>query len=300
MSMSVEHEELTFRSDDQECAATLYLPKQRTPEQRLPCVVMCNGFSLTREDGLPLFAERFAAAGLAALTFDFRQLGGSSGEPRQFVDHRRQRTDLTAAVSFARTIDGIDSGRIAAWGFSTGGGLAVQVAAADRHLAAAVALFPMVDGLAFAAAAKPLMGARLMAYAVRDRLGRANVRVPVVGPPGTVAVFNQPAAKSGIERALTEDSLWRNEVCASTFLRAGFFRPVRAAHRVHCPLMVCVADNDSLVPIPPILRLAQRAPRATLHHYPLDHLDAFEAGEGFDSVVAEQIEFLTANLGSPA
>lgn len=299
MSMSWESEEIRFRSGGGECAATLDRPPRRSPDPGIPCVVMCNGFSLTQRDGLPLFAERFAAAGLAALTFDFRHLGDSSGEPRQLVDHRRQRTDLAAAVAFARTIDGIDPVRVAAWGFSQGGGLVVQ-AAADRRLAAAAALFPMVDGLAFAAASDPVVGAHLMAAAVRDRLGRRAVRVPVVGPPGSVAVLNQPAAQAGLDDGLAADSLWRNEVCARPFLRAGFFRPVRVAHKVRCPLMVCLADNDTLVPLRPIVRVAERAPRGTLHRYPLDHFDAFRVGEGFDQVVADQVEFFTRHLGSPA
>jgi uncharacterized protein len=85
-------------------------------------VVMANGFSLTRRDGLPLYAERFAAAGLAVLTFDFRHLGDSSGEPRQLVDYRVQRPDFAAALAFARTLEGIDPSRIAAWASRWGAG----------------------------------------------------------------------------------------------------------------------------------------------------------------------------------
>jgi dienelactone hydrolase len=114
---------------------------------------MGNGVSMTRRDGLPRYAERFAAAGFAALTFDFRHLGDSGGEPRQLVDFKRQRTDFAAAVAFARTIDGIDADRVAVWGFSLGGGIAVYVAAGDDRLAAAITLCPGADGLAFTLAA---------------------------------------------------------------------------------------------------------------------------------------------------
>jgi hypothetical protein len=47
---------------------------------------MANGFSLTRDDGLPAFAERFAGIGVTAFAFDFRYLGASNGEPRQLID----------------------------------------------------------------------------------------------------------------------------------------------------------------------------------------------------------------------
>lgn len=297
MSESVS-EEISFHSGDEECAATLYQPSQRPRGSRLPCVVMCNGYSLTRRDGLPLFAERCAASGLAALAFDFRHLGDSGGEPRQLMDYERQRADLAAAVSFVRTIDGIDPERVAAWGYSVGGGLVLQVAAADSRIAAAVASFPMVDGLAFAMAGNPLLNLRLLAAAVRDSVGRATVRVPVVGPPGSVAVFDKPEAVSGIARAVSEDSLWRNEVCARTFLRAGLFRPVKDASKVRCPLLVCLAENDTLVPLRPIVRVAERASDATLRRYPGDHFDAQIGGELFERVVADQVEFLTAHLRS--
>ena len=61
-----------------------------------------HGFSGTREDGLAPFAERFAAAGLAALVFDYRGFGDSGGEPRQWLDVRRQRQDWAAAIAFVR------------------------------------------------------------------------------------------------------------------------------------------------------------------------------------------------------
>ena len=49
---------------------------------------MAHGFSLTRHDGLPPYAERLAAAGAAVLVFDHRYLGDSGGwlVPRALAD----------------------------------------------------------------------------------------------------------------------------------------------------------------------------------------------------------------------
>ena len=110
---------------------------------------MANGFSLTRDDGLPAFAERFAGIGVTACAFDFRYLGASSGEPRQLVDPALQCADFRAAVSFARELEGVDPDAIAVWGFSGAGGHAIYVAAGDQRIAAAVALCPMTDLIAF-------------------------------------------------------------------------------------------------------------------------------------------------------
>ena len=85
--MAVRVEEMTFLSEGVDCVARVYRPDV-APGEATPCVVMANGFSLTRDDGLPAFAERFAGEGITALTFDFRHLGGSGGEPRQVIDTR--------------------------------------------------------------------------------------------------------------------------------------------------------------------------------------------------------------------
>jgi uncharacterized protein len=89
-------EEMTFRSEGVDCVARVYRPDV-APGEATPCVVMANGFGLTRDDGLPAFAGRFAGEGITALTFDFRRLGGSGGEPRQVIDIDRQRADFGAA-----------------------------------------------------------------------------------------------------------------------------------------------------------------------------------------------------------
>ena len=48
----------------------------------------------------------------------------------------------------ARALDGVDPDQIVLWGFSFGGGHAVETAAQDGRVAAVVALAPFLDGLA--------------------------------------------------------------------------------------------------------------------------------------------------------
>ncbi|MFM9045997.1 MAG: alpha/beta hydrolase, partial [Solirubrobacterales bacterium] len=63
--MAVERTEMTFRSGADECAATLFFPAEPA-EEDVPAVILAQGFTGTREDGIPQFAERFAEAGIAA------------------------------------------------------------------------------------------------------------------------------------------------------------------------------------------------------------------------------------------
>jgi uncharacterized protein len=285
---------MTFLSEGVECAARVYR-SDVAPGDATPCVVMANGFSLTQDDGLPAFAERFAGVGITALTFDFRHLGGSGGEPRQVIDTNRQQADFRAAVSFARGLEGIDADAVAVWGFSSGGGLAIYTAADDHRIAAAIALCPATDTIAVLRR-MPMRTLNAVNVAIlRNMLGRARVHVPVAARPGSIAWFSQPEALPGFDAIRGDHSLWRNEFLPLSFAGATSFRAVRVAHRVTCPLFVTIGEKDHVVPRKAAERTAERAPRGEHGVYPIDHFSGF-LGEGFERVVADQIEFLSRHL----
>ena len=82
---------------------------------------MAHGFSGVRDQRLDAYAERFAAAGLACLVFDYRHFGDSGGQPRQLLDIGRQLDDWRAAIAFARSLEEVDGDRIGLWGTSFSG-----------------------------------------------------------------------------------------------------------------------------------------------------------------------------------
>jgi uncharacterized protein len=280
---------VTFRSDGVDCAARVYRPDVASGETT-PCVVMANGFSLTREDGLPAFAKRFAGIGVTAVAFDFRHFGASRGEPRQLVDLDRQLADFRAAVSFARELEGVDGDAVAVWGFSAGGGHAIYTAAGDERIAAVIALCPMTDVIAFVRRMPARNVLRANVDTLRNVAGRRRVHIPVVGRPGSYAFFTQPEALPGFDSVCGDHSLWRNEFLTLSFAKPTY-RPVRVAHRVSCPLFVCIGERDHMVPRRAAERTVERAPRGEMGHYPIDHFGGF-LGEDFERVVADQIEFL--------
>jgi uncharacterized protein len=288
-------EETMFRSDGVDCAARVYRPGPNVASgEATPCIVMANGFSLTQDDGLPTFAERFADAGITALTIDFRHLGGSGGEPRQVINIDRQQADFEAAVSFARGLEGIDADAVAVWGFSSGGGLAINIAADDHRIAAAIALCPATDTIAFMRK-MPMRTLNAVNVAIlRNILGKQRVHIPVAARPGSIAWFSQPEALPGFDAIRGDRSLWRNEFLPLSFAGANF-RAVRVAHRVQCPLLVAIGEQDHVVPRRAAERTVERAPHGEQHNYPIDHFSGF-LGENFERVVADQIEFLSRHL----
>ena len=251
---------------------------------------MAHGFSLTRHDGLADYAERLTAAGAAVLVFDHRYLGDSPGEPRQRFRKRAQRTDWRAAVACARRTDGVDAERIVLWGFSFGGGHAVETAAEDPRVVATIALCPLLDGLARVFVTPLRLSAWLLPRALADQLGRHNL-VPVTGQPGERAAMTLPGEADGFHAVVADGSPWRNEISPGVFLTVALHRPLRRARRLSAPLWVGLGEHDVSVARCALERLAERAPRAELHRYPYDHFGPF-LGAAPTRVAADQIDFL--------
>ncbi len=284
----MEREDLTFGVDGDACAAWLYPATEGAAEA--PVVVMAHGLSGTRRDSLGPFAERFAAAGIAALLFDHRGFGDSGGEPDLFHP-RRQLEDWRAAIELARSLPGTDPEQVATFGSSMGGGNALAAAADDRRVAAAVSQVPFIDILRQAHRSPPGVVARSLIAAA---LGR---HLPAVGQPGEAALINAPGGEAGWRHvvAIGEDSRWRNRASARWLLGRPY-RPARHAARLHCPWLVCVGEGDRVAKPGPAITAARRAPFGELRTYPgVDHFDIYDGPE-HDAVVADEVEFLRRHL----
>jgi uncharacterized protein len=274
----------------------------RDQKGRRPCVVLGHGFAGTVDSGLLPFAERFAAAGLDALAFDYRHFGLSDGEPRQLVSVKRQLEDWAAAVAFARLLPEVDPQRVVLWGSSYSGGHVVTVAVADGAVAAVISQVPAMDGLTavanvarYAGPAQlvrfTLAGLRDVAAALR---GRPPVTLAVVGPPGSGAVMSAADSEPGY-RAIAGPS-WRNEVLARIMLTTARHRPGLLADSLPCPILIQIADRDSVAPVKAAQDAAWRATgRAELRTYPVGHFDVYRAAP-FERAVSDQLHFLKRHL----
>jgi pimeloyl-ACP methyl ester carboxylesterase len=262
---------------------------------------MAHGFGATRDASLAPYAERFAAAGMHVLLFDYRHFGASDGRPRQLVSVRRQLQDYAAAVGFARALAGVDPAQIIVWGTSFSGGHALVTAARVPGIAAAICQCPMMDGLAAVRRILEYAGPRqllwLTGHGLLDLL-RAPFRgahyVPTVGPPGSLAVMSSEDAEAGYRALLPPDA--RVEVAARIALSVGFYRPVTHARRVHCPVLVQLCEHDSVAPVAAAERaIAELGAHAEVRRYPIGHFEPY-FGAHFERSVADQLEFLRTRL----
>ncbi|WP_315771336.1 alpha/beta hydrolase [Rhodococcoides kroppenstedtii] len=291
--------DVTFESRGTRCAAWLYRPSDVTNP---PIIVLAHGFAAFRELRLDAYAARFAAAGYAALVFDYRHWGASAGLPRRILDIGKQQADWEAAIEFAHCIDGVDTTRVVAWGSSFGGGHVLRLAARDRRLAAAIVQVPHVSGPASAFAQSPRAVARLIAAGVYDQIrawtGRSPYRLAAVGRPGDNAMMTSPGAYELVERMgdMREELLAENDVAARVAVRVPFYSPGRHATAIDVPVLVQLAAHDDVTPIDVARSVARRIPKGEVRTYECGHFEPY-LDPFFDTIVADQIHFLDRHVG---
>jgi len=159
---TVVQRDITLWSDGTQLSGVLLYPKDRKEDEKLPAIVLCNGWGGTKaflmRSGI---APRFAAAGYVIIVYDYRNWGDSNsrlvvrGEMpkpdengnvtvkaqaiREIVDPVDQQKDIDAAVSYVHGEPMVDTDRIGIWGASFGGGHVIYRAAHDRRIACVVA-----------------------------------------------------------------------------------------------------------------------------------------------------------------
>jgi len=251
---------------------------------------MAHGLSGTRRDRLGAFAERFAAAGIAALVFDHRGFGDSGGELDLFHP-ARQLQDWSAAIAFARSLPGIDGERLATFGSSMGGGNALAAAANDTRVAAVISQVPFLDIWHQAHRSSLRVTSQMLVAAA---LGR---HLLVAGQPDEAAFINAPHGEAGWRHVvgIGEDSRWRNRASARWLLGRPY-RPARYASKLHCPWLVCVGEADQVAKPGPAIAAARRARLGELRTYPgVDHFDIYD-GPQYEAVVGDELSFLRRHL----
>jgi uncharacterized protein len=135
--------DVEFASEGTTCRGWLFLPDGEGP---FPAVALAGGWCYVRELVMPYYAQAFAEASLAALVFDYRNLGVSDGEPRQHLDPWAQIRDYRSALSFLERRTDIDADRLGVWGISYSGGHALILGATDPRVKCLVSQIPVVDG----------------------------------------------------------------------------------------------------------------------------------------------------------
>jgi fermentation-respiration switch protein FrsA (DUF1100 family) len=286
----------SFRSGGQRCAAWLTLPDGPGP---YPILVLAHGFGANHTMALGRYERHFSESGIAALAFDYRHLGESDGLPRQRLSLRRHRRDIAAAIDFVKDLPDVAHDRIALWGTSLGAMHALRVAAGRTDVAAVVVQCPIVSGAAAVRRLGPTAMVRMtpaiIEDAVRAGLGRDRRYVPIVGPPGSLAVVTVPGAEEGWRSTVDPGGGFENRVAAANAIGIALTSAKRAARNISAPLLVCVSRRETLMDPRHAVDVARSAPHGETRYYDGDHFDVYHQPLLGD-LLTDQTAFLRRHL----
>jgi len=124
-------EEVSFRNGDVTLSGTLLLPLTEVPH---PAVVFLHGAGSEGRYGARFLAEYFTRYGIAALIYDKRGVGKSTGDWKRsnFTDLAE---DAITGIHFLQQRKEINPRKIGIYGHSQGGSIAPLVAAGSRDVA---------------------------------------------------------------------------------------------------------------------------------------------------------------------
>jgi len=128
---SYRQEEVSFRGGDATLAGTLYIPSGSGSH---PAIIFIHGSGPDSREQYRFYADLFARKGIAALIYDKRGVGASTGD-WQRSPFSVLTDDAFAGVQFLKTHPAIDPKRTGLWGGSEGGIIAPWVASRSSDMA---------------------------------------------------------------------------------------------------------------------------------------------------------------------
>jgi len=241
-----EERALTFSNGPVTLAGTLLLPRGVPP---VPAVVFAHGSGAEGRWASRFLASQLASRGVAALIFDKRGVGGSTGDWRT-ATLEDLAADVAAAVARLRDEPRIDRQRIGIHGHSQGGTLAPFIVARSQGIAfvigSAAAGVPMDSSEIFSILNSILPAATTRADTVEARA--------FVDELVAVAYHGRPRARLDSLAQSMRGRLWYFELPAAdasywSFSRVyAAYQPLEWWARVRVPVLLIYGAADHRVP----------------------------------------------------
>jgi hypothetical protein len=102
--------------------------------------------------------------------------------------------------------------------------------------------------------------------ALRVLLRRGRRYVPIVGPPGSLAMVTVAGAETGWCSTTPADGVFDNRIAAADAVAMVTTSAIRQARNVRAALLVCVCDRETLMDPRYAQKVAHRAPRGVARH----------------------------------
>jgi uncharacterized protein len=226
-----------------------------------PLVILAHGHGCLKDwPNIPDVADGLIADGIAAMAFDYRNWGDSDGAPRDEVDHPGQVADWRNAITFALTLEEIDSARIGVWGTSLGGRNVLIVGGLDHRIRCVLAQVPAIDWADIVMHHQNNAGQReeLLAAIDEERLNRFLGKQPR---------YERKAQLPGTETAkwiatLTDEQVkkWSGQTSLMSYEPTVASNALPFVDQISpTPLCMVVVDKDVVAPLPAQLNAYNKA-----------------------------------------
>src|SRR5579859_2193454 len=97
-----------FDSEGLILAGNLYKPEPIDSTKRYPAILVGGSWTTVKEQMAGLYAAEFAKQGFITLAIDPRYFGESEGQPRYWEILETKIADSKNALTFLRTVEGVD------------------------------------------------------------------------------------------------------------------------------------------------------------------------------------------------
>ncbi|KAH6980165.1 Alpha/Beta hydrolase protein [Fusarium venenatum] len=124
-------EKVTYRSHGEDIAGVLYRP---TNISNPPGIVIIGPYSFIKEQAPLQYATRLADEGYAALIFDPRTVGESSGMPRRLENPKMKNEDAVAGLDYLAGRGDVDKSKLFLVGICQGGPECLDIASYDDRV----------------------------------------------------------------------------------------------------------------------------------------------------------------------
>lgn len=265
---------------------------------------MATQFNNVKEMIISEVAEYFHEAGFTVLSYDPRTMGASDGTPRNEAHPGRNVEDYHDAFTYLKHHQShvVDPARVAYWGYSFSGMVALCAAALDKRARAVVAVSPLTVW-------EFTKWRQVLAKSMKDRESRLSgndpVRLPMLTesgehPAGFGTGFEEEDVFNIISRAAEVQPTFVAETTLSTYYHIAAFQPFGLMPHVSpTPVLVVTGEDDLVSPAGLQKTLVYdvfREPKQMLSVPGKGHMNIL-SGQDALKVLDDQIVFLRKYLG---
>lgn len=293
---------VSFYSEGVRLEGNLFRPDAAKFPGKRAGVVLCHGYTGTRDLYLPDAARALTEAGYVALTVDYKGWGTSEGPTRRLDPYGRV-FDVQAAVTFLMLQPEVDTARIGLFGWSFGGATVIWSAAHDRRVSCVISAVGVGDGpVWFRSVRNEQEWAHVTEIADKDRLERLKSGVSRMAERSEILWLDPKSqAISAAGRAKTTAG-GATQIPAEFIDETMNFRPQWIVDKLAPTALLLITTDDDLV-VPPAeserLYAAAGEPKRLVTLKGFGHYDVY-SGEAFRQTMAATVEWLDTYLAAKA